>query len=67
MVLLNTRIHSLLKKLEWSGTYEDGSGNRMGHPEDSSFYDACPECGGLKPKHKRSCELSALLRETEIG
>ena len=41
----------ITKSREWSGSYEDGTGNRMGHDEDSTFYPACPLCGGIKP-HK---------------
>lgn len=39
----------LTPEREWSGSYEDGSGNRMGHSEDSAFYPCCPLCRGLKP------------------
>ena len=62
----------LLKKLEWSATYEDGTGNRMGHSEDSYFYPCCPICRGIKGKkpdypcylkfgHAPGCELASAI------
>lgn len=61
----------LAKKIEWSSTYMDGTGNRMGHSEDSTAVPQCPACGGLKPfghghgndykGHKKNCEIQKVL------
>ncbi len=63
---------SAIQRLEWSGSYLDGTGARMGHDEeDGTRLPACPECGGIRPDrfprhlkgyatsgHTAKCELS---------
>jgi hypothetical protein len=54
------RVRALLKRIEWSGVYDSGYGDRC-HP-------CCPSCradsptdGGGDGKHEPGCELTALI------
>ena len=51
-----TALRAMLKRLEWSKTE---------HANGDYISEQCPECQSDKPTHAPSCELDALLKESE--
>ena len=68
----------VVRSIQWSGQYLDGTGCRMGFAEiDGTRYAACPVCGGIDPKqtapddiykgHRPHCVVGRVLREHDAN